>query len=405
MPFQNSAARDFRLQAGAAAIDYGSRVFVPWALYDTVGEWHFRLNKKNPGKITDEQFNMKPWYDDRQDYHTLRRNHLTVSGATAGDFVSGVADTWCKSALTFDGTMSGAITPSGTGGPLVTDMGTNNFVIETIFKTVPGHTYGALVSKVDIYGYILDIDNQGHIRVRLWNGGVDTFVQDSSVAINDGKWHHVLVDIERSHPHGCKIYVDGARADLPPTGFVPNHSQDLTASAGLSVGSALGAFYFQGAIEFLRIAKGNLADAKTTFEELYEWEFNGPQYYDFRGVPAYGARDAGAFEYEQAGPAFVQQPKDVTTDILRDATFRVFTGNATGHQWCKDGGPIAGATGTTLVVEDAAWPDQGDYFCVASGAGVSVTSDWASLTVVPEPGGAGVLLAALWLGRRAAGRG
>jgi hypothetical protein len=33
----------------------------------------------------------------------------------------------------------------------------------------------------------------------------------------------------------------------------------------------------------MRIARGTLADSKTTIEELYEWEFNGPFLDDFMG--------------------------------------------------------------------------------------------------------------------------
>jgi len=55
---------------------------------------------------------------------------------------------------------------------------------------------------------------------------------------------------------------------------------------------------FRGAIDFLRIARGTLADAKTTIEELYAWEFDGPQFRDFTGrLPADGKRDAGAIEF------------------------------------------------------------------------------------------------------------
>ena len=52
-----------------------------------------------------------------------------------------------------------------------------------------------------------------------------------------------------------------------------------------------------GAIDFLRIARGTLADAKTTIEELYAWEFGGPFLEDFTGRkrPADGGA-AGAID-------------------------------------------------------------------------------------------------------------
>ena len=52
-----------------------------------------------------------------------------------------------------------------------------------------------------------------------------------------------------------------------------------------------------GAIDFMRIARGTLADSKTTIAELYAWEFNGPFLYDFTGRkrPADGG-EAGAID-------------------------------------------------------------------------------------------------------------
>ena len=57
-----------------------------------------------------------------------------------------------------------------------------------------------------------------------------------------------------------------------------------------------------GAIDFLRICRGTLADASTTIEELYAWQFDGPSLRDFTGrKPADGKRDAGAIELMRPG--------------------------------------------------------------------------------------------------------
>jgi hypothetical protein len=43
-----------------------------------------------------------------------------------------------------------------------------------------------------------------------------------------------------------------------------------------------------------------LADAMTSLEELYAWQFNGPQFRDFAGRRVSGARrDAGALELDR----------------------------------------------------------------------------------------------------------
>ena len=57
--------------------------------------------------------------------------------------------------------------------------------------------------------------------------------------------------------------------------------------------------FFQGSIDYLRLSKGTLADAETTIEELYEWQFNGPFLKDFFGnAPTGDGRDVGALEGE-----------------------------------------------------------------------------------------------------------
>ena len=53
---------------------------------------------------------------------------------------------------------------------------------------------------------------------------------------------------------------------------------------------------FSGAVDFLRVCRSTLAESKTTIDELFTWEFNGPALRDFTGrLPAAGqVRDAGA---------------------------------------------------------------------------------------------------------------
>ena len=78
----------------------------------------------------------------------------------------------------------------------------------------------------------------------------------------------------------------------------------LASDADLYVGGTPQGHDLDGAIDFLRIARGTLADAKTTIEELYAWEFDGPFLYDFTGrkpVPADGGA-AGAIDDAAAKP-------------------------------------------------------------------------------------------------------
>ena len=111
--------------------------------------------------------------------------------------------------------------------------------------------------------------------------------------VNDGRWHHVIAEADRKTAT-FRICLDG-REDASGPGFGANVS--LASDADLYVGGTPQGHNLDGAVDFLRIARGTLADAKTTIEELYEWEFHGPALYDFTGRkrPADGG-EAGAID-------------------------------------------------------------------------------------------------------------
>ena len=118
-----------------------------------------------------------------------------------------------------------------------------------------------------------------------------------AVAINDGKWHHVIAEVDRSQPAGVHVYVDGVLSDGPLYGTMPAPKTSLSNTADFLVGKGPEGGYLSGAIDFLRVARGTLADARTTIDELYTWEFHGPFLTDFAGQKPRGEkRDAGAIE-------------------------------------------------------------------------------------------------------------
>ena len=89
------------------------------------------------------------------------------------------------------------------------------------------------------------------------------------------------------------IYLDGRRRTGRPAGV--DGSVSLANEGDLYVGGTPAGRYFDGALDFLRLAHGTLADADTTIEELYAWEFEGPFLRDFTGRSATaGRRYAGA---------------------------------------------------------------------------------------------------------------
>ncbi len=90
------------------------------------------------------------------------------------------------------------------------------------------------------------------------------------------------------------LYVDG-RKDA--TGAGVGAGVSLANSGDLYVGGTPRGRCLEGAFDFLRIALGTIADAKTDIDELYAWQFHGPFLRDFMGRKPTGAgRDAGAIE-------------------------------------------------------------------------------------------------------------
>ena len=103
----------------------------------------------------------------------------------------------------------------------------------------------------------------------------------------------MIAEVDRPAKKGV-IYVDGQKA---AEAAVDLGDASLSSGGDLLVGKAGDGRFFAGAMEFLRIARGTLAEARTTIEELYDWQFDGPFLRDFAGRPPAGkARDAGAFQ-------------------------------------------------------------------------------------------------------------
>jgi len=140
-------------------------------------------------------------------------------------------------------------------------------------------------------GYSLKVNKEGGVTFAVSGGIADRNVR-SAVPINDGKWHHVIAECDRSEQK-LTIYIDG-RKDNESPGLDSSHS--LRNSSDLYVGGTPEGSYFNGTFEFLRISLGTLADAKTDMDELYTWQFNGPFLHDFMGHEPKGQRDAGAIE-------------------------------------------------------------------------------------------------------------
>jgi hypothetical protein len=166
---------------------------------------------------------------------------------------------------------------------------TSNLLIEVYFKTAPGHTGGVLMEKMKGAGYSLTLSPAGGASFQVKGAGVAAQVE-SKAKVNDGRWHHVIAECDRQGK-SLTLYVDG-RKDASGTG--PDGTVSLANEGDVHVGGTPEGRHLDGALDFLRIAQGTLADAETTIEELTAWELDGPHLRDFAGRKPSGARDAGA---------------------------------------------------------------------------------------------------------------
>lgn len=297
--FARAKSGDFRPTESSELIDRGVKFFAPFPLSSVVGEWHFLKHQADTSLIKGENFYFTSEFTDREKFNSFPKNHMKAYGLAAGSFVKGNLEDFAEGALVFDGQKTYCGLKNDVTSKTISnnvDMTTNSFILETYFKTDVSEI-GGLVSKSGTsgYGYQLDVNAAGNIAFKILNNQNIAFQQNSSVAVNDGNWHHVLVEVNRT-TSSVKIYVDGILANGTSSGAMPATAVSLTNAADFVIGKNNSGNFFDGTIDFIRVSKGTLADAKTTIEELYKWEFSGPFLRDFAGNEPVGKRDAGALE-------------------------------------------------------------------------------------------------------------
>ena len=398
----NAGGRDFRPNAGSAAQNAAGRVFVPWALSRVEGEWHFLRNRKFPTNIMDEAWYMRSAYYDRATYENMPTMPLTGVNISSNDFVASPYDDWVPGALRLSGNAYAMSPGSGPYG-MSLDLGTTNFLVEMIFRTGAGHTGGVLVSKAAAAGYTLQLDEHGYLQWRVIQGSATVYQVDSGIQVNDGAWHHVLVETVRGAAQPCRLYVDGVDATGASSGAMPAGGVMISNSSPFYVGRDAGGRYFTGDVDFLRIARCSLAEAYTTHDELYDWQFGGPQFFDFRGAVPNGRRDAGALECSYTGeykPVILQQPTNVVVMAGAAGGIRIPAGNGVAFAWLRDGVLLAGETNSAVAFAPAESTHAGVYELVMSNPAGVVTSAPIHVTVVPEPLACGLGLGLVWLAAR-----
>jgi hypothetical protein len=252
------------------------------------GEWHFRRHRGDPTILIDDSMFLTREPQASGDAPETR-NDLRVVGTTHADYEAGALENWVDGALKLDGQRFAAqpkVEARSQRHNL--DMNTNNFLIQTYVRVDAQTRNGTITGKLTPgTGYALRVLN-GRLSLLLRSGGRSA--EATGPRINDGKWHHIVAEVDRK-ASALRLYVDGKLATqntsiLPANASFSNEA-DFIAGKGIV-----------GAIDFLRVSRGSLADAETTINELYAWEFNGPHLKDFAGrAPARGQRrTVGALE-------------------------------------------------------------------------------------------------------------
>ena len=320
-PLRDPARGDFRPVQGAAGIDIGkgAKVFVPWALCGVVGEWNFYPAGNDPTRLIDEHWYMTDYHVSRDTYYQRPMYPLKGVNVTREDYVQGTLEDWIPGVLSFAPAKKQYATVSNTemmkpfsfrdlkksrhenarpepctiSGEALKNpqIYTSSLLIEVYFKTAPGHTGGVLMEKMKGNGYSLTVGAAGKLSFNVKGTSVSA-TAESAVNVNDGQWHHAIVEANR-RARTLTVYVDGKK-DGSAKGV--DGSVSLANEGDVYVGGTPQGRYLDGALDFLRIAQGTLSDADTTIEELYAWEFDGPQIRDFTGRKPTGARNAGAIE-------------------------------------------------------------------------------------------------------------
>jgi hypothetical protein len=243
-------------------------------------------------------------------YKDTPRYPLLGRGIAAESFVDGPLENWTAGALELDGQQQyltvaheKLVAPFATEVKIgrntlnrawagdqkrTVDMQDNSFLLEAYLKT--SDSDGIIARKVGRAGYSLEVLG-GKLVLRLVQGGNDALTV-TGPAIADGGFHHVVAEVDREN--GVKLYVDGSQADASSEGTMPAGS--LSNNGDFLVGGGPDGEGLAATLEFLRVSRGTLADARTSIEELYAWQFDGPQFRDFAGKTRGEKPDAGALE-------------------------------------------------------------------------------------------------------------
>lgn len=284
-PFQNPDAMDWR-PTDSLSGERGARIFVPWGLARTVGEWQFTRNNANPNEIIDEHWFMGAGYGDRSKYKDTPRYPLLGRELVSDSYLAGGMEDWTEGVLRLDGKTQWLRVPNDTLKPEARTVSAEktSLLVEASFRTVDAS--GVLVQKLgDGAGYSLRL-RDGKVSFVV-SDGVGRLEVASEQKLSDDQWHHLIAEFDRP-ARSVRLYLNGK--------LVASQSgSELASSLANTSDFVVGGLENGGAddqlavdLDFLRISLSSFAESKTTIEELHAWQFHGPQQRDFAGQ----ARDA-----------------------------------------------------------------------------------------------------------------
>ena len=183
------------------------------------------------------------------------KNTGTLSGATKPIYVAGKIG---PTALSFDG--SSGYVDVGNKSSLI--MNSNSFTVAYWLKsTVKGRYIIRGGDTGSRYYDVLD-GTIGQLVARIYDGTNFSSLLISNQALNDGRWHHIVWETDRS-VNLMKMWVDGVKqtseVDISGIGSIPSMDQFYIGKAGTS--------YYNGLIDDVRIY--NRAISATEIKQLY----------------------------------------------------------------------------------------------------------------------------------------
>ncbi len=248
---------------------------------------------------------------------------------------------------------------------------TNALTLEAWMK-ITTYAPGIILMRGDNRGgldpYGLSVNPAGGVYFFMDNASNQQALLSAPVPLN--QWKHVA-GVWDGTTGDMELFVDGVMVVQTNTSVRPLGELDPGSEPAIGLGNHGGTvhnFPFDGLLDEVSIYGRALAGSEIQ--------------------SIFNAGSSGKCE-TPVGPRIVAQPQSRTVTVGNTVSFSV-TASGTGplsYQWLLDGVNLAGATASSLTLNNIQMSQAGGYSVVVANAIDSVTSDPATLTVNPPPPG------------------